>query len=68
MPGFGRAISDTCDGEKEKCKGGGGGGGGVMPNTAKMHPFMSVMKNKLFSDFFSFKLLFVSISEHTLLI
>ena len=23
MPGFGRAISDTCDGEKEKCKGGG---------------------------------------------
>ena len=21
MPGFGRAISDTCDGEKEKCKG-----------------------------------------------
>ena len=64
MPGFGRAISDTCDGEKEKCK----AGGGVMPNTAKMHPFMSVMKNKLFSDFFSFNLLFVSISEHTLLI
>ena len=27
MPGFGRAISDTCDGEKEKCEGGGGGGG-----------------------------------------
>ena len=53
---------------KKNAKGGGGGGGGVMPNTAKMHPFMSVMKNKLFSDFFSFKLLFVSISEHTLLI
>ena len=43
---------------------------GVMPNTfqAKMRPFMSVMKNKLFSDHFSFKLLFLSISEHTLLI
>ena len=25
MLGFGRAISDTCDGEKEKCKGAGGG-------------------------------------------
>ena len=46
------------------------GGRGVMPNTcqAKMRPFMSVMKNKLFSDHFSFKLLFLSISEHTLLI
>ena len=47
------------------------GGRGVMPNTfkAKMRLFMSVMKNKLFSDhFFSFKLLFLSISEHTLLI
>ena len=21
MPGFGRAISDPCDGEKEKCEG-----------------------------------------------
>ena len=45
-------------------------GEGVMPNTfqAKMRPFMSVMKDKLFSDDFSFKLLFLSISEHTLLI
>ena len=45
MLGFGRAISDTCDGEKENCKGE-GGGTGVMPNTfqAKMRPFMSVMK------------------------
>ena len=36
------------------------GGRGVMSNTfqAKMRPFMSVMKNKLFSDHFSFKLLF----------
>ena len=25
MPGFGRAISDTCDGEKENARGGGGG-------------------------------------------
>ena len=66
MPGFGSAISDTCDGEKEMQ-----GGIGIMPNTfqAIMRPFMSVMKNKLFSDhFFSFKLLFLSISEHTLLI
>ena len=55
MLGFGRAISDTCDGEKEKCKGG-GGERGVMPNTfqAKMRPFMSVMKSKLFSDSFFF--------------
>ena len=45
-------------------------GRGVMPNTfqAKMRPFMSVMKNKLFSDHFSFKLLFLSICKHTLLI
>ena len=52
MPGFGRAISDTCDGEKEKCR-----KRGVMPITfqAKMHPFMSVMKNKLFSDHFFFQ-------------
>ena len=27
MLGFGRALSDTCDGEKEKCE------GGVMPDT-----------------------------------
>ena len=34
-----------------------------------MRPFMSVMKNKLFSDhLFSFRLLFLSISEYTLLI
>ena len=65
MPGFGRAISDTCDGEKKNAR-----GRCVMPNTfqAKKRPFISVMKNKLFSDHFSFKLLFLSISEHTLLI
>ena len=53
MPGFGRTISDACDGEKEKCE----GGRGVMPNTfeAKMRPLMSVMKNKLFSDHFFFQ-------------
>ena len=36
------------------------GGRGVMPNTfeANMHPLMSVMKNKLFSDHFSFRLFF----------
>ena len=36
-----------------------------MPNTfeAKMRPLMTVMKNKLFSDHFSFRLLFLSISE-----
>ena len=46
------------------------GGRGVMSNTfqAKMRRFMSVMKNKLFSDNFSFKLFFLSVSEHTLLI
>ena len=53
MPGFGRAISVSCDGEKEKCE----GGRGVMPNTfeEKMRPLMSVMKNKLFSDHFFFQ-------------
>ena len=52
MPGFGRTISDACDGEKEKCE-----GEGVVPNTfeTKMRPFMSVMKNKLFSDHFFFQ-------------
>ena len=52
MPGFGRAISDTCDGEKKMQ-----GGRGVMPNTfqAKMRTFMSIMKNKLFSDHFFFQ-------------
>ena len=32
-------------------------GRGLMPNTfqAKMHPFMSVVKNKLFSDHFFFQ-------------
>ena len=29
MPGLGRAISDTCNGEKEKCE----AGGGTMPKT-----------------------------------
>ena len=36
MHGLGRAIPDTCNGEKEKCEagwGGGGGGGGIMPKT-----------------------------------
>ena len=28
MPGLGRAISDTCNGEKEKCEAEGGGMGG----------------------------------------
>ena len=66
MPDFGRAISDTCYGEKEKCK----GGRGVMPNTfeAKMRPFMSVMKISCLVTIFSFRLLFLSISEYTLLI
>ena len=44
-------------------------GRGVMPNTfeAKMRPLMSVMKKNLFSDhFFSFRLLFLSISVYTL--
>ena len=52
MSGFGRAISDTCDGGKEKCE------GGVMPNTfeAKLRPFTNVIKNKLFSDHFFFHL------------
>ena len=48
MPDLGRAISDTCFGEKEKCEGV-GRGLGVMPKT------------------FS-RLLFLSISELTLLI
>ena len=29
MHGFGRAIPDTCNGEKEKCEAWGGGGGEV---------------------------------------
>ena len=43
---------------------------GVMPKTfqAKMRPFMSVMKNKLFSEHFFFQAVVLSISEHTLLI
>ena len=28
MHGLGRAVTDTCIGEKEKCEAGGGGGGG----------------------------------------
>ena len=28
MHGLGRAVTDTCIGEKEKCKAGGGGGEG----------------------------------------
>ena len=43
MPGFGRAISDTCDGEKEKCKRVGVSCQALLKQ--KMHPFMSVMKN-----------------------
>ena len=41
-----------------------------MPNTfeAKMHPLMSVMKNKLFSDPFFFQAVVLSISENKLLI
>ena len=30
MHGLGRAIPDTCNGEKEKCE---AGGGGIMPKT-----------------------------------
>ena len=32
MPGLGRAISDTCNGEKEKCEAG-GWGEGIMSKT-----------------------------------
>ena len=32
MHGLGRAIPDTCNGEKEKCEAG-RGGGGIMPKT-----------------------------------
>ena len=45
-------------------------GRGVMPNTfqAKMRPFMSVMKNKLFSDHFFFQaVVFVYLCIHCLL-
>ena len=44
MPGLGRAISDTCDGEKEKCEAGWGGGGrGYHAKTfqARLRPIMS---------------------------
>ena len=43
MPGLGRAISDTCNAAKEKCK---AGGGGIMPKTfeAKLRPVMSVIE------------------------
>ena len=46
------------------------GGRGIMPNTfvAKMRPFMSVMKIICLVTIFSFRLLFLSISEYTLLI
>ena len=41
-----------------------------MPKTfeAKLRPVMSVMRSKLFSDHYSSRLLFLSISELTLLI
>ena len=32
MHGLGRAIPDTCNGEKEKCEAGGGGGGRYTKN------------------------------------
>ena len=43
MPGPGRAISDTCKGEKEKCA---AGVGGMMPKTfeARLRPVMSVIE------------------------
>ena len=43
MPGLGRAVSDTCNGEKEKCE---TGVLGVMPKAleAKLHPVISVME------------------------
>ena len=46
------------------------GGRGIMPNTfvAKMRLFMSVMKISCLVTIFSFRLLFLSISEYTLLI
>ena len=45
-------------------------GRGVMPNTfeTKLRPFMSVMKISCLVTIFSFRLLFLSISEYTLLI
>ena len=66
MPGFGRTISDTCDGEKEKCE-----GEGVSCQTLlkqKCALFMSVMKITCLVTIFSFILLFLFISEYTLLI
>ena len=46
MPDLGRAISDTCNGEKDKCEAGWEGRGGVMPKTfeAKLRPFISVIE------------------------
>ena len=35
MPGLGRAISDTCNAEKEKCEAG-AVGGGTMPKLLKL--------------------------------
>ena len=49
MLGFGRAISDTCDGEKENCKGG-GGGCHAKHFSSKNAPFYECYENKLFSD------------------
>ena len=45
MPDLERAISDTCNGEKEKCKAG-VGAGYVMPKTfeAKLRPVMNVIE------------------------
>ena len=43
MPGFGRAISDACDGEKEKCKRGGVSCQTLLKQNCAF--FMSVLKN-----------------------
>ena len=43
MPGLGRAISDTCNGEKEKSE---AWAGDIMPKTfeAKLRPVMSIIE------------------------
>ena len=46
MPGFGRAISVTCDGEKEKCNEG-GGGGHAKHFSSKIAPFYECYEKKV---------------------
>ena len=71
MPGLRRAISITCNVEKEKCEAGEGVGEvSCQKRLSHVAPCYKCYRDKLFSDHLvqSSRLLFLSISELTLLI